>query len=372
MSIRPYRDIVRRKSRRVMVGAVPVGDGAPITVQTMTNTLTADADATIAQIKRCEEAGVDIIRVSCPDEDSTRALHKIVKASNVPIVADIHFHYKRALEAADAGAACLRINPGNIGSADRVREVIKAAKDHGVSMRIGVNAGSLEKDLLEKYGEPCPEAMVESALDHARILQDHDFHNFKISVKASDVFLAVAAYQQLSEACDYPLHIGITEAGGTRTGTVKSSIGMGSLLWAGIGDTIRVSLSAEPEEEVRVGFEMLKALNLRHRGVNIISCPSCARQQYDVIKTVEALEKRVAHITTPMTVSVIGCVVNGPGEARETDIGFTGGGNGTHQVYVAGVPHHRLKDQSIVDHLVGLIEKKAAEIEAERHKVAAE
>jgi (E)-4-hydroxy-3-methylbut-2-enyl-diphosphate synthase len=355
-----------------MVGAVPVGDGAPITVQTMTNTLTADADATIAQIKRCEEAGVDIIRVSCPDEESTAALHKIVKAVNVPIVADIHFHYKRALEAADAGAACLRINPGNIGNAERVREVVKSAVDHGVSMRIGVNAGSLEKDLLEKYGEPCPEAMVESALDHARILQDHDFHNFKISVKASDVFLAVAAYQQLSEACDYPLHIGVTEAGGLRTGTVKSSIGLGSLLWAGIGDTVRVSLSAEPEEEVRVGFEMLKALNLRHRGVNIISCPSCARQQYDVIKTVEALEKRVSHITTPMTVSVIGCVVNGPGEARETDIGFTGGGNGTHQVYVAGVPHHRLKDASIVDHLVELIEKKAAEIEAERHKVAAE
>jgi (E)-4-hydroxy-3-methylbut-2-enyl-diphosphate synthase len=372
MSIRPYRDIVRRKSRQVMVGSVPVGGGAPITVQTMTNTLTADADATIAQIKRCEEAGVDIIRVSCPDEDSTAALHKIVKASRVPIVADIHFHYKRALEAADAGAACLRINPGNIGSADRVREVIKAAKDHGVSMRIGVNAGSLEKDLLEKYGEPCPEAMVESALDHARILQDHDFHNFKISVKASDVFLAVAAYQQLADACDYPLHVGVTEAGGTRTGTVKSSIGIGSLLWAGIGDTIRVSLSAEPEEEVRVGFEMLKALNLRHRGVNIISCPSCARQQYDVIKTVEALEKRVAHITTPMTVSVIGCVVNGPGEARETDIGFTGGGNGTHQVYIAGVPHHRLKDAGIVDHLAELIEKKAAEIEAERHKAAAE
>ncbi len=372
MSIRPYRDIVRRRSRQVMVGPVPVGGGAPITVQTMTNTLTADADATIAQIRRCEEAGVDIIRVSCPDEDSTKALHKIVKASRVPIVADIHFHYKRALEAADAGAACLRINPGNIGSAERVREVIKAAKDHGVSMRIGVNAGSLEKDLLEKYGEPCPEAMVESALDHARILQDHDFHNFKISVKASDVFLAVAAYQQLADACDYPLHVGVTEAGGTRTGTVKSSIGIGSLLWAGIGDTIRVSLSAEPEEEVRVGFEMLKALNLRHRGVNIISCPSCARQQYDVIKTVEALEKRVAHITTPMTVSVIGCVVNGPGEARETDIGFTGGGNGTHQVYIAGVPHHRLKDQSIVDHLAELIEKKAAEIEAAKHKAAAE
>ena len=377
MSIRPYRDIVRRKSRQVMVGPVPVGGGAPITVQTMTNTLTADAEATIAQIRRCEEAGVDIIRVSCPDEDSTRALHKIVKASKVPIVADIHFHYKRALEAADAGAACLRIYPGNIGSADRVREVVKAARDHGVSMRIGVNAGSLEKDLLEKYGEPCPEAMVESALDHARILQDHDFHEFKISVKASDVFLAVAAYQQLADACDYPLHVGVTEAGGMRTGTVKSSIGMGSLLWAGIGDTIRVSLSAEPEEEVRVGFEMLKALNLRHRGVNVISCPSCARQQYDVIRTVEALEKRVAHITTPMTVSVIGCVVNGPGEARETDIGLTGGGNDTHQVYIAGVPHHRLKDASVVDHLVELIEKKAAELEAAksedgRHKAAAE
>ncbi|HEY6980868.1 flavodoxin-dependent (E)-4-hydroxy-3-methylbut-2-enyl-diphosphate synthase [Reyranella sp.] len=382
MSIRPYRDIMRRKSRQVMVGSVPVGGGAPISVQTMTNTLTADAEATIAQIRRCEETGVDIIRVSCPDEDSTAALPAIVKASKVPIVADIHFHYKRAIEAADAGAACLRINPGNIGSADRVREVVRAAKDHGVSMRIGVNAGSLEKDLLEKYGEPCPEAMVESALDHARILQDHDFHDFKISVKASDVFLAVAAYQQLADACDYPLHIGVTEAGALRTGTVKSSIGLGALLWAGIGDTIRVSLSAEPEEEVRVGFELLKALNLRHRGVNIVSCPSCARQQYDVIRTVEALEKRVAHITTPMTVSVIGCVVNGPGEARETDIGFTGGGNGTHQVYIAGVPHHRLKDAGIVDHLAGLIEKKAAEIEAaksegkaeeaDRHRAAAE
>ena len=378
MSIRPYRDIGRRKSRQIMVGSVPVGGDSPITVQTMTNTLTADAEATIAQIRRAEAAGVDIVRVSCPDEASTAALPAIVKASKAPIVADIHFHYRRAIEAADAGAACLRINPGNIGSAERVREVVKAAKDHGCSMRIGVNAGSLEKDLLEKYGEPCPEAMVESALDHARILQDHDFHEFKISVKASDVFLAVAAYQQLAEACDYPLHIGITEAGGLRTGTVKSSIGLGSLLWAGIGDTVRISLSAEPEEEVRVGFELLKALNLRHRGVNIISCPSCARQQYDVIRTVEALEKRVAHITTPMTVSVIGCVVNGPGEARETDIGFTGGGNGTHQVYVAGVPHHRLKDADIVEHLAGMIEKKAAEIEAakaaeaERHRVAAE
>src|SRR5512142_68982 len=364
MSIRPWRDIERRKSRQIMVGSVPVGGDAPISVQTMTNTPTEDASATIDQIRRCEDAGADIVRVSCPDEDATKALQHIVKAANVPIVADIHFHYKRALEAADAGAACLRINPGNIGSAERVREVVKAAKDHGVSMRIGVNAGSLEKDLLEKYGEPCPEAMVESALDHARILQDHDFHEFKISVKASDVFLAVAAYQQLADACDYPLHIGVTEAGGLRTGTVKSSIGLGSLLWAGIGDTIRVSLSAEPEEEVRVGFEMLKALNLRHRGVNIVSCPSCARQQYDVIKTVEALEKRVAHITTPMTVSVIGCVVNGPGEARETDIGFTGGGNNTHQVYLSGITDHRLKDADIVDHLVELVEKKAAEIEA--------
>ena len=372
MSVRPYRDIQRRKSRRIMVGTVPVGGDSPITVQTMTNTLTADAGATIDQIRRCEEAGVDIIRVSCPDEDSTRALKQIVRAAKVPIVADIHFHYKRAIEAADAGAACLRINPGNIGSAERVREVVKAARDHGCSMRIGVNAGSLERDLLEKYGEPCPEAMVESALDHARILEDHDFREFKISVKASDVFLAVAAYQGLAEACDYPLHIGVTEAGGLRTGTVKSSIGLGMLLWGGIGDTLRVSLSAEPEEEVRVGFEMLKALNLRHRGVNLISCPSCARQQFDVIRTVEALEKRIAHITTPMTVSVIGCVVNGPGEARETDIGFTGGGNGTHQVYVAGVPHHRLKDAGIVEHLAEMIEKKAAEIEAAKAKAAAE
>ncbi len=362
MSVRPYRDVHRRKSRRVMVGTVPVGDGAPITVQTMTNTPTADAKATIEQIRRVEEVGCDIVRVSCPDEDSTAALGAIVKAARIPIVADIHFHYKRAIEAAEAGAACLRINPGNIGSADRVREVVKAAKDHGCSMRIGVNAGSLEKDLLEKYGEPCPEAMVESAINHARILEDHDFRDFKISVKASDVFLAVAAYQGLAEACDYPLHIGVTEAGGLRMGTVKSSIGLGMLLWGGIGDTIRVSLSADPVEEVKVGFDMLKSLGLRRRGVTVIACPSCARQQFDVIKTVEVLEERLAHITTPMTVSVIGCVVNGPGEARETDIGFTGGGNGTHQVYLAGQPHHRLKDKAIVDHLVELVEAKAAEI----------
>jgi (E)-4-hydroxy-3-methylbut-2-enyl-diphosphate synthase len=364
MSIRPYRDIQRRKSRTVMVGSVAVGGDAPISVQTMTNSLTADAGATIDQIRRIEEAGADIVRVSCPDVESTAALKEIVAATPLPIVADIHFHYKRAIEAAVAGAACLRINPGNIGSEAKVREVIRAAKDHGCSMRIGVNAGSLEQDLLERYGEPCPEAMVESALNHARILEDNDFTNFKISVKASDVFLAVAAYQALADACDYPLHVGITEAGGLRTGTVKSSIGMGMLLWSGIGDTIRVSLSADPVEEVKVGFEMLKSLGLRHRGVNIISCPSCARQQFNVIDTVAALEARVAHITTPMSVSVIGCVVNGPGEARETDIGFTGGGAGTHQVYIAGVPHHRFKDPDIIEHLAALIERKAADIEA--------
>ena len=365
MSIRPYRDILRRKSRQLMVGAVPVGGEAPITVQTMTNTLTADAAATIEQIRQAAEAGADIVRVSCPDEASTAALPQIVKASAVPIVADIHFHYKRGIEAAKAGAACLRINPGNIGSAARVREVVKAARDHGCSMRIGVNAGSLEKDLLEKYGEPCPEAMVESALNHARILEDHDFREFKISVKASDVFLAVAAYQQLAEACDYPLHIGITEAGGLRAGTVKSSIGLGMLLWSGIGDTIRVSLSADPVEEVRVAYEMLKTLGLRRRGVTVISCPSCARQRFQVIDTVARLEDRIAHITTPMTVSVIGCVVNGPGEARETDIGLTGGGR--HQVYVAGLPHHLLETGAdIVDHLAQMIERKAAQIEAEK------
>ena len=372
MTVRAYRQIQRRKSRQVMVGSVPVGGDAPITVQSMTNTPTSDAAATIAQIRALEEAGADIVRVSCPDIESTAALGEIVRASAVPIVADIHFHYRRAIEAAEAGAACLRINPGNIGSAARVREVVKAARDHGCSMRIGVNAGSLEKHLLEKYGEPCPEAMVESALDHARILEDNDFLDFKISCKASDVFLAVAAYQQLADACDYPLHLGITEAGGLRGGTVKSSIGLGALLWAGIGDTIRVSLSADPVEEVKAGFEILKSLGLRRRGVTVISCPSCARQQFDVIRTVEILEERLAHITTPMTLSVIGCVVNGPGEARETDIGFTGGGNNTHQVYVAGVPHHRLKDAAIVDHLVEMVERKAAEIEVAKAAAAAE
>jgi (E)-4-hydroxy-3-methylbut-2-enyl-diphosphate synthase len=365
MSIRPYRDIYRRRSRQITVGSVAVGGDAAISVQSMTNTPTTDVQATIAQVRALEAAGADIVRISCPDRESSEALAKIIPEVTVPIVADIHFHYKRAIEAAEAGAACLRINPGNIGSAERVREVIKAAKDHGCSMRIGVNAGSLERDLLEKHGEPCPEAMIESALNHIRILEDNDFFNFKISCKASDVFLAVAAYQGLAEACDYPLHLGITEAGALRSGTIKSAIGLGALLWAGIGDTIRVSLSADPVEEVKVGFDILKSLGLRHRGVNVISCPSCARQQFQVIETVERLEQRLAHITTPMTVSVIGCVVNGPGEATMTDIGLTGGGKGTHQIYVAGVPHHRLKDADIVDHLVEMIEAKAAEIDAQ-------
>ncbi len=366
MSVRAYRDIVRRKSRQIHVGKVPVGGDAPITVQSMTNTLTHDVKATVAQIQALEAAGADIVRVSCPDQESSLALKDIVRQVQVPIVADIHFHYKRAIEAAQNGAACLRINPGNIGSAERVKDVVKAAKDYGCSMRIGVNAGSLEKELLERYGEPCPEAMVESALNHAKILEDNDFFEFKISCKASDVFLAVAAYQQLADACDYPLHLGITEAGGLTGGTIKSSIGMGMLLWSGIGDTIRVSLSADPVEEIKVGFEILKSLQLRRRGVTVIACPSCARQQFQVIPTVAELEARLAHITTPMTVSVIGCVVNGPGEARETDIGFAGGGNGTHQVYISGVTDHRFKDKNIVDHLVSLVEKKAAEIEAKQ------
>ena len=359
MSLRPWRDIDRRVSRQIHVGSVPVGGGAPISVQSMTNTVTSDVQATISQIKELEEAGADIVRVSCPDEESTTALKDIVKAAAVPIVADIHFHHARAIEAAEAGAACLRINPGNIGNADRVRDVILAAKDHGCSMRIGVNAGSLEKHLLEKYGEPCPEAMVESALDHVRILQDHDYHEYKISVKASDVFLSVAAYQQIAEAVDCPLHIGITEAGGYTSGTVKSSIGLGSLLWAGIGDTLRVSLSSDPVDEVRVGFEMLKSLGLRHRGVTIISCPSCARQGFDVIKTVQTLEERLAHVSEPITLSIIGCVVNGPGEARETDLGFTGGGAGSGMVYVSGRPDHKMSNEEMVDHLVGLVENQA-------------
>jgi (E)-4-hydroxy-3-methylbut-2-enyl-diphosphate synthase len=363
--------IQRRQSRKIRVGSVEVGGDAPISVQSMTNTLTADAAATIDQIRQLEEAGADIVRVSCPDEESTAAFSTIAKAANVPLVADIHFHYKRGVEAAKAGAACLRINPGNIGGESRVKEVIQAARDHGCSIRIGVNAGSLERELLEKYGEPCPDAMVESALSHARILQDHDFHEFKISVKASDIFMTVAAYQQLAEVIDCPLHLGITESGALRTGTVKSSIGMGALLWAGIGDTIRVSLAADPVEEIKVGFDMLKSLGLRHRGVNIIACPSCARQGYNVIKTVEELEQRLAHVATPLSLSIIGCVVNGPGEALMTDIGFTGGGAGSGMVYVAGKPDHKMDNERMVDHIVGLVEQKAAEIEKAKAAPAA-
>jgi len=371
-TIRPWRNIDRRKSRQIHVGSVPVGGDAPISVQTMTNTPTTDIKATIAQVQACAEAGADIVRVSVPDETSSKALKEIVRESPVPIVADIHFHYKRGIEAAEAGAACLRINPGNIGDATRVREVIKAARDHNCSIRIGVNAGSLEKHLLEKYGEPCPEAMIESGLDHIRILQDNDFHEFKISVKASDVFLAAAAYQGLAEATDAPIHLGITEAGGLTSGTIKSAIGLGSLLWMGIGDTIRVSLSADPVQEVKVGYEILKSLGLRHRGVNIISCPSCARQGFDVIKTVEALEKRLEHIKTPMSLSIIGCVVNGPGEALMTDVGFTGGGAGSGMVYLAGKQSHKLNNDQMIDHIVEQVEKKAAQLEAAQKTEAAE
>ena len=370
--IRPWRNIYRRKSRRINVGNVPIGGDAPIAVQTMTNTLTTDIKSTIRQVVAASEAGADLVRVSVPDTESSKALKEIVKESPVPIVADIHFHYKRGIEAAEAGAACLRINPGNIGSEERVKEVIQAAKDINCSMRIGVNAGSLEKDLLEKYGEPCPEAMVESGLDHIKILEDNDFHEFKISVKASDVFLSAAAYQALADATDAPLHLGITEAGGLMSGTIKSSIGLGSLLWLGIGDTIRVSLSADPVEEVKVGYDILKSLGLRHRGVNIISCPSCARQGFNVIETVKILEDRLAHVKTPMSLSIIGCVVNGPGEALMTDIGFTGGGAGNGMIYWAGKQDHRIGNDAMVDHIVDLVEKRAKEIDAEKIQEAAE
>ncbi len=362
-SVRPWRTIDRRNSRKIMVGSVPVGGGSPITVQTMTNTLTSDVRATLDQVFNCVEAGADIVRISCPDKESTKALKEICKESPVPIVADIHFHYKRALEAAEAGAACLRINPGNIGSATRVKEVVQAAKDFGCSIRIGVNAGSLEKHLLDKYAEPCPDAMIESGLEHIRILEENDFQEFKISVKASDVFLAAAAYQGLAEATDAPIHLGITEAGGSLSGSIKSAIGMGNLLWSGIGDTIRVSLSSDPVNEVKAGFEILKSLGLRHRGVQIISCPSCARQGFDVIQTVQQLEDRLSHIRTPISLSIIGCVVNGPGEALMTDIGFTGGGAGNGMVYMAGKATQKMSNNQMVNHIVDLVEDKAKSIE---------
>ena len=361
MNIRPYRHIERRKSKKIKVGNISVGGDAPISVQTMTNTPTTDIDLTLDQIEKCVEAGADIIRVSCPDKNSTTALKQLVRLSPIPIVADIHFHYLRAIEAADAGAACLRINPGNIGQADKIKEVISAAKQNQSSIRIGVNAGSLEKNILDKYGEPTPEALVDSALAHIQILKEHDFQDYKVSVKASDVFLAVAAYTQLADIDDCPLHIGITEAGSLRAGTVKSSIGLGNLLWSGIGDPIRVSLSADPAEEVRVAYELLKSLGLRRRGVTVISCPSCARQQFDVIKTVQEVEERLQHITDPITVSIIGCIVNGPGEAKETDIGLTGGGKGNHQIYVNGITDHIIRNENVADYVVNFVLQKISE-----------
>jgi (E)-4-hydroxy-3-methylbut-2-enyl-diphosphate synthase len=365
-SIRPWRTIARRQSRQINVGDVAVGGGAPISVQTMTNTDSSDIKATLNQVINCAEAGADIVRISCPDKNSTVALKEICKESPVPIVADIHFHYKRAIEAASAGAACLRINPGNIGNKERIKEVISAAKDNNCSMRIGVNGGSIERNLLEKYGEPCPEALIESGLNHIKILEDNDFFEFKISVKASDVFLAVAAYKGLSEATNAPLHIGITEAGGLIPGTIKSSVGLGNLLWAGIGDTLRVSLSADPVEEVKVGYEILKSLGLRHRGVTIISCPSCARQGFDVIKTVSLLEEKLAHIKTPLTLSVIGCVVNGPGEALMTDIGFTGGGKDSGMFYIDGKKVNKLANTGMINKLIELVEDKANLLELKK------
>ena len=363
MSIRPFRDIKRRKTKTISVGDVKIGGDFPISVQSMTNTLTTKVKETINQINELSEAGADIVRVSCPDQESSFSLKEIVKNVKIPIVADIHFHYKRAIEAAKSGAKCLRINPGNIGSVNRVQEILKAAKDNSCSIRVGVNAGSLEKDLLEKYKEPCPEALVESALRNIKILEDNDFFNFKISVKSSDVFLSVKAYRSLSKKCDYPLHLGITEAGSLIPGGVKSSIGMGILLMEGIGDTIRVSLSADPIEEIKVGYEILKSLNLRQKGVQIISCPSCARQAFPVIKTVGILEQKLHHIKTPMTLSIIGCVVNGPGEAASTDIGLTGGGKGNNMIYIKGLPHHKVATDKMINSVVDLVEKKALEID---------
>ncbi len=361
--LRPYQQIHRRKSRVVKVGNVSIGGSNQIAVQTMTNTLTSNAKDTIAQIERSAKLGVDLVRVSVPDKESSHSLKEIIKHSPVPIIADIHFHYKRGIEAANNGASCIRINPGNIGSIERIKEVIKAAKDNNCSIRVGVNAGSLEKQILEKFSEPNPEALVESAKLNIKILEDNDFTNFKISVKSSDIFMTIKAYEQLAELCDYPLHLGITEAGGKRTGSIKSSIGVGNLLLRGIGDTIRISLSDEPEEEVRVGFEILKSLGLRNRGVKIISCPSCARQQFEVIKTVKNLEKKLDDISTPITVSIIGCVVNGPGEATMTNIGITGGGNNTHMIYLDGKKNNVVKNVDLENYLEDLIRKKTKEIE---------
>ena len=361
MEIRPHRKINRKETKEIKVGKVSVGGNSKISVQSMTNTLTTDIKATINQIHLLEEAGADIVRVSCPDESSTLALKDIIKEVNVPVVADIHFHYKRAIEAAEQGASCLRINPGNIGAKDRILEVVKAAKDNNCSIRIGVNAGSLDRNLLEKYKEPCPEALVESAKYNIHLLEDNDFFNFKISVKSSDIFLTVKAYKQLSEISNYPLHLGVTEAGGLLTGSIKSSIGIGQLLMDGIGDTIRVSLSSDPVDEIKAGYEILKSLGIRSRGVNIISCPSCARQAFPVIETVKELEKKLAHIKKPLNLSIIGCVVNGPGEAAQTDIGLTGGGHDSNLLYLSGIPHTKVPSSKIIDRVVELVEEKIKE-----------
>jgi len=363
MSIRPFRDIRRKKTKEINVGSIKVGGNNPISVQSMTNTLTTDIKKTINQINKISEAGADIVRISCPDEDSTTALKEIVKHSPLPIIADIHFHYKRAIESAENGAKCLRINPGNIGDKKKIKEVIKAAKNNDCSIRIGVNAGSLERDILEKYKEPCPDALVESALRNIRIIENENFFNFKLSVKSSDIFLSIEAYRKLSTKTEYPLHLGITEAGSFLPGSIKSSIGFGVLLLEGIGDTIRVSLSDDPIEEVRVGNEILKSLNLRNRGVKIISCPSCARQAFKVIETVKKLEEKLSHIKTPITLSVIGCVVNGPGEAAQTDIGITGGGKGNNMLYLNGIENEKITTDEIIPKVVDLVEKKIQEIE---------
>ena len=363
MSIRPFRDINRKKTKSVRVGNVVIGNNQPISVQSMTNTLTTDIKATLKQINDIINEGGDLVRVSVPDKESSDALKEITKNSSVPIIADVHFHYKRAIESAENGAKCLRINPGNIGDVKKIREIISAAKNNDCAIRIGVNAGSLEKDILEKYKEPCPEALVESALRNIKIIEDEDFFNFKVSVKSSDVFLSVAAYRQLSKVTNYPLHLGITESGSFLPGSIKSSIGMGTLLLEGIGDTIRVSLSDDPVKEVTIGNEILKSLNLRNRGVRIISCPSCARQGFEVINTVKLLEQKLSHIKTPITLSIIGCVVNGPGEAALTDIGITGGGKDSSMLYIKGVQTEKIPNNEIISKVIQLVEKKSEEIE---------
>ena len=363
MSLRPFRDIIRKKTKVIEVGKVKIGGDNPISVQSMTNTLTTDVKATIKQINEIQNEGADLVRVSCPDEPSTKALKEIIDQVNIPVIADIHFHYKRAIEAADNGASCLRINPGNIGDKKKIKEVIKAAKNNNCSIRVGVNAGSLEKDILEKFKEPCPEALVESALRNIKILEDEDFLNLKVSVKSSDVFLSIEAYRQLSKKTDYPLHLGVTEAGGFVSGSIKSSIGIGSLLLEGIGDTIRISLSDDPVKEVKIGNEILKSLNLRSRGVKIISCPSCARQGFKVIDTVQILEEKLSHIKTPVTLSIIGCVVNGPGEAALTDVGITGGKNGNNMLYLSGIQKEKVLTDDMIRRVVKEVEKKALELE---------